>query len=171
MSEPPDSAPVTSMPRGTRMLVRCLRVIGISLDLVEASEPKASDIPPSRPNREQFTELNRDWSLPDELKRQDDIAKTLLPVTLAGTIAASSVAATAGIGRFGPVFVGVAICLALPAIAALCSLSVSPLSRQTGDLGPWDALDHKLWLNRCGIARLFLVVYIGVIAGAVVGLT
>jgi hypothetical protein len=153
------------------MLVRCLRIIGISLNPAEASELKASDMPPSQPNREQFTELNGDWSLSDELKRQDDIAKTLLPVTLAGTIAASSVAATAGIGQFRLVFVGVAIGLALPAIAALLSLSVSPLSRAPDDLGPWDALDHKLWLNRGGILGLFSVVYIGVIAGVVVGLT
>ncbi len=171
MSEPPDSAAETSTPRGTRMLVRCLRVIGISVNPVEASELKPSDGPPLQPDPNQFAELNGDWSLSDELKRQDDIAKTLLPVSLAGTIAASSVAATAGIGSFRLVFAGVAVSLMLPAIAALCSLSVSPLSRRAGDLGPWAALDHKLWLNVCGIMGLFLVVYAGVIVGVVVGLT
>lgn len=153
---------------GHHVLGRLLRRLDRLADRAR-SALAGDDVP--EPGEDTLKVLNHDWTVSRELGRQDSISTTLLQLSVVGTTAAAAVAAAAHTGRFRPVLVAAALSLSVPAIFALLALSLSPLARRAEDIGPWNALQSKLRLNRLAFYSLFFVVYLATLAGLAVGLT
>jgi hypothetical protein len=132
---------------------------------VAVAEPAPQVERPSPPPGD-VEEINEGWSLGDEVERQDEIARTVLPASLAGSVATASLGFS-GAGQYRPVLVGVALALSVPALLALAVLATVPYARDHGAIGPRLALDYKMTLNGLAVAALVLVIYGGVAGGLV----
>lgn len=119
---------------------------------------------------DRFRQLNGDVSLVDELKREDDVAKTVLTVGLAGALAASSVAAAANVGDYAVAFAVAAVALVLSSGTGLFSLSIAAIRRSEKESSPWVVLGQKRGLNRCGLAGIFLALVLGLLTAGEIAL-
>src|SRR3954454_5147101 len=112
------------------------------------------ETPPNQTNRDpadagtDLVALNAEgpWTVADEIKRQDDVAKTILPAGVAGTIAAS-VAAVAYEDKLGDnlwALLAGALRLLFAAFSCALALSLPAIARTQGDMGPRTAVDNKI---------------------------